>query len=73
MEASGCEPFERSLNFSIKVADLWSAVQTAGMHINIPLPGQASKDREREYIRRAGVISLSGGIPNWSPALYFIH
>lgn len=48
MEVSGRWPIERGLNFSIKAADLWSAVQTAGMHINIPLPGQPSKDGERE-------------------------
>lgn len=54
METSGCWPFERSLNHSIKVADLWSAVQTAGMHINVPLPRQPSKD--------GGGVDIYGGL-----------
>lgn len=48
MEASGCYPFERGLNLSIKVADLWSAVQTAGMHINVTFPELASEEGGKE-------------------------
>ena len=48
MEASGCYPFERGLNLSIKVADLWSVVQTAGMHINVRFPALESEEGGKE-------------------------
>lgn len=48
MEALGCYPFERVLNLSIKVADLWLVVQTAGMHINVTFPTLASEEGGKE-------------------------
>lgn len=48
MEASGCYSFERRLDLSIKVADLWSLVQTAGMHINVTFPALASEGEGKE-------------------------
>lgn len=47
-------PFERGLNFSIKVADLWSAVQAAGMHINFTFSEVASEEGGKRRINERG-------------------